>query len=73
MSEVMITITKAEYDRLVAVDTWMSYLEAAGIDNSPAWDEAMEAARRDEEAADAEEQERKDEEAKADSQFGVGA
>lgn len=32
-NEETITITKQEYDRLVERDTWLGYLEAAGVDN----------------------------------------
>ena len=35
MNEETITITKKEYDKLVKDSTWLSYLEAAGVDN---WD-----------------------------------
>jgi hypothetical protein len=31
----MISVTKAEYDRLIERDNWLRYLEAAGLDN---WD-----------------------------------
>ena len=31
----MVTISKAEYERLLDRDLWLDYLEAAGVDN---WD-----------------------------------
>ena len=40
MSEEMITITKAEYDRLCEDSEWLSYLEGAGVDNWEGFDEA---------------------------------
>ena len=39
-NEEMITITKAEYDRLVEDSVWLSYLEGAGVDNWEGFDEA---------------------------------
>lgn len=36
----MITITMAEYDRLVKDSEWLECLEAAGVDNWDGWDEA---------------------------------
>jgi len=39
-NEEMITITKAEYDRLVEDSVWLSYLEGAGVDNWDGFDEA---------------------------------
>jgi hypothetical protein len=41
VSEVeMVSITKAEYDRLVERDDWLGWLEAAGVDNWQGIDEA---------------------------------
>ena len=44
----MITIKKAEYDRLIERDAWLNYLEAAGVDNWEGYDFACEARRIDE-------------------------
>lgn len=33
----MVTISKDEYNRLMAVDQWMNCLEEAGIDNAEAY------------------------------------
>jgi len=41
MNEEMITITKAEYDRLCEDSEWLSYLEGAGVDNWEGFDEAL--------------------------------
>jgi len=51
MNEEMITITKAEYDRLCEDSVWLSYLEGAGVDNWEGFDEAR-AMRDEDEAAD---------------------
>lgn len=40
--EDMITITKAEYDRLRESETWLDCLEAAGVDNWEGIDAARE-------------------------------
>jgi len=40
MSEQMITITRAEYDRLCEDADWLMWLEAAGVDNWVGFDEA---------------------------------
>lgn len=40
MNEEMITITKAEYDRLREDSEWLSWLEGAGVDNWEGFDEA---------------------------------
>jgi hypothetical protein len=37
----MVSITKAEYDRLVERDEWLGWLEAAGVDNWNGMDEAI--------------------------------
>ena len=37
----MITITKKEYDQLQKDSEWLSYLEAAGVDNWDGYDEAI--------------------------------
>jgi len=37
----MVTITTAEYDQLVEDAEWLSYLEAAGVDNWEGIDEAI--------------------------------
>ena len=49
----MITISLAEYERLLEAETWLGYLEAAGVDNTMAWDEAHQM-RREEEAGNGE-------------------
>ncbi len=41
MNEEMITITKKEYDQLQKDSEWLSYLEAAGVDNWDGLDEAI--------------------------------
>ena len=41
MNEEMVTITKAEYDQLCNDSAWLSYLEAAGVDNWDGFDEAI--------------------------------
>jgi len=51
MNEEMITITKAEYDRLCEDSVWLSYLEGAGVDNWEGFDEAR-AMRDEDETAD---------------------
>jgi len=48
--EEMVTITKAEYERLCERDEWLSCLEAAGVDNWEGMEEAIRI-RREEEAA----------------------
>jgi hypothetical protein len=40
MTEEMITITKEEYDQLCKESDWLSWLEAAGVDNWEGFDEA---------------------------------
>ena len=40
MTEEMVTITKARYDDLLESEDWLSWLEAAGVDNSCAWEYA---------------------------------
>ena len=47
----MITITKAEYDRLCEDSEWLGYLEGAGVDNWEGFDEAR-AMRDEDETAD---------------------
>lgn len=37
-----ITVSKAEFDRLVKRDAWLGALEAAGVDNWPGYSEARE-------------------------------
>jgi hypothetical protein len=39
---VMVTITKAEYDKLVADANFLECLEGAGVDNWEGWDFARE-------------------------------
>jgi len=53
MSEEMVTITKAEYDKLKADADWLGYLYAAGIDNTDAFSIAAEQRNIDKEAEDA--------------------
>lgn len=48
MKITMVTITKAEYDRLIKVDEWMDYLESAGVDNWQGISYAYELKRQDE-------------------------
>lgn len=42
-NEETVTITKKEYDRLVEDSKWLSYLEAAGVDNWEGYGFACEA------------------------------
>jgi len=42
MTEEMATITKARYDDLLESEDWLSCLERAGIDNSEAYEYALE-------------------------------
>lgn len=49
MNEEMITITKSEYDQLCKDSEWLSYLEAAGVDNWDGYDEAINMRKQDEE------------------------
>lgn len=42
MSEVMITITQEEYNRLQDSEWKLECLEAMGVDNWPGYDDAME-------------------------------
>lgn len=42
MDETLVTITKEEYERLVKRSDWLGWLEAAGVDNTSAWDYAHE-------------------------------
>ena len=44
-----VTISKAEYDRLVEDSEWLGYLKAAGVDNWQGIDEAMEMRKQDQE------------------------
>ena len=37
----MVTITKAEYDRLLEQELWLNCLEQAGVDNWDGYDEAI--------------------------------
>lgn len=37
-----VTITRKEYDQLVKDSEWLSYLEAAGVDNWEGYDYAIE-------------------------------
>lgn len=37
----MVTISEEEYEELLENTRWLSFLEAAGIDDSPYWHEAM--------------------------------
>jgi hypothetical protein len=43
-----ITISAAEYDRLLELEQWLSYLEAAGINNTEAYEFAQEMRRENE-------------------------
>jgi hypothetical protein len=40
MPEEMVTVTKTEYERLLARDFWLGCLEEAGVDNWRGIDEA---------------------------------
>jgi phage pi2 protein 07 len=40
MPEEMVTVTKTEYERLLARDFWLGCLEEAGVDNWQGIDEA---------------------------------
>ena len=42
MEQKMVTITKKEYNRLLDSAEWLSYLEAAGVDNWEGYDYAHE-------------------------------
>ena len=48
----MVTITKAEYDRLLKDSMWLGYLGAAGVDNWQGIDEAIRMRREEEEDGD---------------------
>lgn len=37
-----VTITEAEYTRLLVAEKWLNCLEAAGVDNWDGWDYAKE-------------------------------
>lgn len=41
MNKEMVTITREEYDQLCRSAEWLSYLEAAGVDNWDGYDEAL--------------------------------
>ena len=41
MTVEMVTIPKSEYDALLKRDDWLSWLEAAGVDNWDGIEEAM--------------------------------
>ena len=41
MDEKMVEITEKEYDSLVGDSYWLSYLEAAGVDNWNGYSEAQ--------------------------------
>lgn len=45
-----ITLTQAEYEALVRDSEWLGWLEAAGVDNSEAWEYAIELRSESEEA-----------------------
>jgi len=47
----MVSITKAEYDRLVERDDWLGWLEVAGVDNWQGIDEAYDMRRKAQEAS----------------------
>lgn len=47
MPERKVVITAEEYNRLRTADDWLGALEAAGIDNSPAYEEAERVPERD--------------------------
>lgn len=49
-----VTISKQEYDRLVEDSEWLSYLEAAGVDNWEGVDEAMQIRKKDKQLEDQE-------------------
>lgn len=42
MTDETVTLSKEEYDNLCARDEWLSYLEAAGVDNWEGYNYAME-------------------------------
>lgn len=48
MKDEMVTITKAEYERLIDNSELLSCLRACGVDNWGGWDDAMEMFREEE-------------------------